>query len=583
MKAIMVMYDSLNRNMLHPYGCDWIPTPNFERLAKKCVTFDCNYAGSLPCMPARRELHTGRYNFEHRSWGPIEPFDDSMPEILKNHGIYTHLATDHDHYWEDGGATYHSRYSSFSFSRGQEGDHWKVNRKLVQAVHNNALLGKKNYFDLANREYMDCEEKMPQAVTFSAGLEFLEKNHEEDHWFLQIETFDPHEPFFTQESYKEQFAHEYKGEMGDWPPYYFVTEGEDAVHHVRMEYAALITMCDHYLGKVLDKMDEYNLWEDTMLIVNTDHGFLLGEHGWWSKSIMPVYEEISHTPLFVYDPRFPACGERRSQLTQTIDLAPTILEFFGQEIPKDMQGKPLRAVIEKQEKIHDYALFGYHEGHCNITDGNYVYMKAPIDNAAYYEYTLMPTHMSRRFGVDELQNIELQEPFSFTKGCRTMKIQARDGMNNLANFGTKLFGLKDDPKQEKPLSDTALETKLANEMIRMMHENECPKERFERFGFPSEGNVTEEDIEKLHRMENEDRIPEGLKDMKWERGAVNMYFVMQKFLPAESLAAIEKALRAMVGEADVSVNHMLQLIGTEVPKEQQPMVYYFAMLASRTV
>ena len=99
MKAIMVMFDSLNRHLLEPYGCDWTKTPNFARLAEHTVTFDNFYAGSLPCMPARRELHTGRYNFLHRAWGPIEGYDDSMPEILKSNGIYTHLVTDHWHYW----------------------------------------------------------------------------------------------------------------------------------------------------------------------------------------------------------------------------------------------------------------------------------------------------------------------------------------------------------------------------------------------------------------------------------------------------------------------------------------------------
>jgi arylsulfatase A-like enzyme len=59
-------------------------------------------------MLVRRELHTGRYNFLHRSWGPLEPFDESLPEILKEHGVYSHLASDHQHYWEDGGATYHT-------------------------------------------------------------------------------------------------------------------------------------------------------------------------------------------------------------------------------------------------------------------------------------------------------------------------------------------------------------------------------------------------------------------------------------------------------------------------------------------
>tara|TARA_Y100001934_G_C11921427_1_gene571400 strand:+ start:121 stop:546 length:426 start_codon:yes stop_codon:yes gene_type:complete len=123
----MVMFDSLNRHMLPPYGCDWIHAPNFERLAQRAITFNRSYVGSMPCMPARRELHTGRYNFLHRSWGPLEPFDDSAPAILKDQGIYSHLITDHFHYWEDGaGATYHNRYSSAELVRGQEGDLWKA-------------------------------------------------------------------------------------------------------------------------------------------------------------------------------------------------------------------------------------------------------------------------------------------------------------------------------------------------------------------------------------------------------------------------------------------------------------------------
>ena len=125
MKAIVVMFDSLNRKYLPAYGGDWTGLTNFRRLEQKTVTFDTCYGGSMPCMPARREMHTGRYNFLHRSWGPIEPFDDSVPEMLKQNGVHTHLTTDHNHYWEDGGATYHNRFSTFEFFRGQEGDPWK--------------------------------------------------------------------------------------------------------------------------------------------------------------------------------------------------------------------------------------------------------------------------------------------------------------------------------------------------------------------------------------------------------------------------------------------------------------------------
>ncbi len=164
-----------------------------------------------------------------------------------------------------------------------------------------------------------------------------------------------------------------------------------------------------------------------------------------------------------------------------------------------------------------------------------------------------------------------------------MKIAAREEMNNPANFGTKLFDLKEDPNQEYPLSDISKETELANEMLRIMHEDDCPAERYARFGLPAEGNVTEEEMEKLHRMEMIDRIPESLKGIAWEQGAVNMYYAMKKFLPEkEALQRMEQEIRVLEAE-EITVNHMLQLIGTQFPKEQQPMVYYFSMLASRTV
>ncbi len=150
---------------------------------------------------------------------------------------------------------------------------------------------------------MQSEEEQPQAKTFAAGLEFIRRNHTESQWFLQLETFDPHEPFFTQEQFKTLYPDDYEGDHFDWPPYRTVTERPEEVQHVRYEYAALFSMCDKYLGKVLDLMDDLDMWGDTMLIVCTDHGFLLGEHDWWAKMVQPFYNEVAHTPLFIWDPR----------------------------------------------------------------------------------------------------------------------------------------------------------------------------------------------------------------------------------------------------------------------------------------
>jgi arylsulfatase A-like enzyme len=485
MKAIMIMFDSLNRHTLPPYGGDWIQAPNFTRLADHTVTFTNSWIGSMPCMPARRELHTGRHNFLHRSWGPLEPFDDSMPERLKENGIYTHLVTDHQHYWEDGGATYHSRYNSFEFTRGQEGDRWKghvMNPKL-DVLHPSQAARPVARQDMINRSYIQAEEDFPQARTFAKGLHFIETNAAEDGWFLQLETFDPHEPFFAAERFRQLYAHEYDGPLFDWPKYGKVTEAPEVVQHLRYEYAALVSMCDAYLGRVLDLMDRYDLWQDTLLIVNTDHGFLLGEHDWWAKCAQPFYNEVARTPLFIWDPRCGKAGDRNDALVQTVDLAPTLLDYFGIPIPQDMTGQPLRRTIEYGTPVREAALFGIFGGHVNCTDGRYVYMRAPVsqDNQPLFNYTLMPAHMRRMFSVEELAHMSLAEPFPFTKGLQTLRIPG-EGKGAPHTFGHLLFDLQVDPQQQAPIEDPLAEARMLNILRELLHRNEAPQEQFSRLG-----------------------------------------------------------------------------------------------------
>lgn len=488
-RAVMVMFDSLNRRMLPPYGATDMLTPNFERLADRAVTFDNCYAASMPCMPARREIHTGRYNFLHRSWGPLEPFDDSVPQMLTEHGVHTHLATDHQHYWEDGGATFHNRYSTYEFFRGQEGDRWKGH---VRPPARGNTLDPENFLsrqDRVNRLYLTDEAEHPETLTFDAGLHFIRTNAEEDNWFVQIETFDPHEPFFTYDAYLSLYGDpQPNGPEFDWPPYRRVVETDEEVGRVRQHYKALVSQCDHSLGRVLDVFDELDLWRDTLLIVCTDHGFFLGERGWWGKSVQPWFDETIHTPLFLWDPRVGHAGERRDELVQTIDFGPSLLDYFGIAPTKDMQGRALSQVIEEDRAIRSGGLFGNHGGHVSVTDGRYVYMRACVDpsNTPLYEYTLMPTHMRARFRPEELVDTELAPPFSFTKGDPVLKIPAV-GLGSPYLYGCLLFDMVTDPHQEHPLRDDELELRMANLMVELMRANDAPADQFRRLGLPEQG------------------------------------------------------------------------------------------------
>lgn len=575
MKAIMVMFDSLNKKYI---DADWVKTPNFDRLKEKTVEFENFYAGSLPCMPARRELHTGRVNFLHRSWGPIEPFDDSMPEILKNKGIYTHLVSDHGHYWEDGGATYHNRYNSWECIRGQEGDHWKGSVKdpeIPQTLsgHKMADLWRQ---DWVNRGHQTCTEDMPQAKTFELGLDFMDTNMNEDNWFLQIETFDPHEPFFTQQEYKNLYPHDYDGKHFDWPDYAKVKQDEKTVSHVQYEYAALMSMCDAYLGKVLDKMDENNMWEDTMLIVNTDHGYLLGEHQWWGKNVQPFYNEIVNLPFYIWDPTLKISGEKRTGLAQTIDIPATILDFFGQEIPKDMEGKSIKSIISDDAKVRDTAIFGMFGGHTNITDGRYVYMRGPksIENGPQYDYTLMPTHMNSLFKPEEFKGMTLSEPFSFTKEAPLMKIPAR-GFINPYWYGTLLFDLENDPDQEKPFRDYEIEERLSNQLIDVMKVNDAPVEQYDRIGLSKTEKV---DVKYLENIELNKEQGESLElgngitmDKDTTRGLLFVLSYVPKEKHPQLLGGV-KGMLAQSGSTELTMKHVEGLIVNVIPAPMNQML-----------
>jgi len=453
----------------------------------------------MPCMPARRDLHTGRPNFLHRAWGPLEPFDDSFAEMLKKAGVHTHLATDHYHYFEDGGATYHNRYNTWDFARGQEGDPWigqvadpkPLESEFPEATRLTGLWRQ----DAINRQTTGCEEQFPMNLTFRNGIDFIRRNQGSDRWMLQIETFNPHEPFTTLEShrvpYSEHFA-SYQGRSAEWPPYRPVKESKDVVEHARYEYAALASACDAKLGEVLDVFDELDLWKDTMLIVWTDHGFLLGEHDCWAKCWMPFYQEIAHTPFFIWDPRSPAAaGQRRQALVQpSIDLGPTLLNFFGLEPTQDMTGRDLALAVAEDKPVRDYAIYGLFGGHVNITDGRYTYMRGPVaeGNQPLFEYTLMPTRMRGLFSPEELGRVtELAEPFPFSKGCRTLKVPIPVATAYTASatvrFPTRLYDLKADPQQTQPTIQSDQEKRLCEALVKELRAIHAPAEQFQRLGF----------------------------------------------------------------------------------------------------
>jgi len=464
MKAIMIMFDSLNRGVLPPYGCQWVHAPNFQRLAEKTVVFEKSFAGSLPCLSARRELHTGRYNFLHRSYGPLEPFDDSMPAILRCYGVETHLISDFNGYSEEGGSSYAQCYSHWEMVRGGK-----------------AHSGKGDTSELAGFSRGKEDENDSQATAFALGIDYIERHFQEDKWFLQIETNASSMRFPAPQRYRDLYPLIAHAPPLEWPSCARIENAPGQAEHIQNEYAAFISKSDVHLGEVLDTMDRLNLWKDTLLIINADHGFLLGGHGWWGRSIMPFYSEVARTPLFVWDPRVNKRNEVRQALVQTIDLAPTVLEFFRVPIPSDMQGVALKDTVAADVAVRRAALFGVFGAHVSCTDGRYLYMRAPMrpENEPLYQYTQVGTAVA----ANERCALMMREPFAFTKGGPVMKILA-DGRAWVGAFEQEslLFDLQEDPNQAAPIYSPEIEDMMIRYMTDLMWRNDAPEEQYEMLG-----------------------------------------------------------------------------------------------------
>jgi arylsulfatase A-like enzyme len=407
MNVIVILCDTLRRDHVGAYtggvplneawsadAPPWrVPTPNMDRLAARGTTFDNCFCGSSPCMPARRDLYTGRYEFPWRGWGPLDEDDAELPrqisgppnrsihQTLENGYNVSYMVTDHFHLWEQGSGNYHMGYTGFEFIRGIEADAWYTSPYDGFDMPEADLLNKneRHWRNKAHIGY-DEEDTFP-ARTFKRAAKWLEDNHGYEDFYLHIDSFPPHEPWDPPKELVEQFmpgAYEVEGWHGA-APYCKWRErmGEDLFNSYRARYAANVVLVDRWLGHFLDTMDRLNLWEDTLVIFTTDHGTYNGDHGRIGKLQTHQHDAVAHTPFIVAHPTL-AHGEHRDQLVQIVDIYPTALSAIGRPIPEDRHGVDLLPVLEDANaKTRDYAIYGIFGSSVTITDGEWVLHQSP--------------------------------------------------------------------------------------------------------------------------------------------------------------------------------------------------------------
>lgn len=485
MKVVLLLVDTLRYDFMGFNTGGAVKTPNIDRLAGKSLTFDKAYLGSYPCMPARRDLYTGKLEFPFRGWGPLEYDDRDLATMLtRENGITSMLITDHYHLWEKGSGNYHFEFSGYEFIRGQEYDKWKVGPDeedfYGMTEKQGAHLGEGELEqNQRNVKLRTTERDFFPAMLMSRAADWIEENRDRDDFFLMIDCFDPHEPFDPPQHYTDLYDPAYGGEEIVWPTYGFNKLTEEETEHVRALYAGELTMVDRWIGFFLDKLEQLGLMEDTMIVLTTDHGHMFGEHGimgkpWSGISDSNMYEEVSHIPLLIHHPRMSRAGQRTNELVQLVDLYPTILDAFDVKPPPDVHGHSLMPLLSDGDgryKGRDVACYGRFGEALNITDGEWtLYIWPPgEENAPLYWHSRLPP----RFGAYEVVG-----PFqdgSFPVACARGKMP------------TRLFNVREDPQQlhDRSSENPEMVRRLTLRAAEFLTSVGAPPDQFKRLGLTS--------------------------------------------------------------------------------------------------
>ncbi len=485
MKAIFILSDSLNRHFLPVYGNGWVKTPNIDRFAEKSLLFANHWMGSAPCMPARRDIISGRLCFLEREWGGLEPFDRPFPSILRKNGIFTHMETDHHHYFHVGGENYHTAFNTWALHRGQENDRY-VSR--ISPLEEPDHLGRWTDQYYKNRTAFSDESQYPTPLTFQGAADWLAANKGEDDFFLWIEVFDPHEPFDCPDEYYELYKDKWEGPLYNWSGYERVDEEADAQEHLKRQYASTLTMMDRHLGRLFDELERQGIFEETLIIFTTDHGHMLGEHGQTGKNNWHVWNEMARIPLLIHLPGSECAGEKRHQLTQNIDIMPTLLDYFG--LDSIHESLPLHgyslldAAYANTPLAREAAIYGWFGQTVNLTDGRHTYFRAPVseDNTPLHRYFL--THSS--IHLHDLRGLEFFKEAEFGKFLPYTDFPVlRSSVKKKRSAeweDTLLFNIENDPGQRKDLSGTDLEQFYRGLLLRTMQKHDAPEEQYRRLG-----------------------------------------------------------------------------------------------------
>jgi arylsulfatase A-like enzyme len=467
--VVLVVFDTLRKDALGSYGerPPWGPdfpaiaTPNLDAFAAESVRYTHAYPESLPTLPARRALYTGQRTYPFHNgrfrlkgdfvpaagWGPIPEEQHTLAEIFGEAGFRTALVSDLYHQFKPS-KNFWRGFDEWQFVRGQETDparsgpmptkeeldRWvpeelRVLRQRELDKSGLAPTNRTEFFSsriLRNMHDRVAEESWFNAQVMQGAARWLQQNSDArvggERVFLTVESFDPHEPWFVPEHYRRLYD-DSDGREQVISPYAEVDLPADLLRRTRANYAGLVTMTDRWFGHLMEQLRVGGWLEDTLVVVASDHGHSLGEHGYIGKRQYPSEPEVVDVPLLVRHPHGLGAGTVDDGWVQFHDVAATVLAATGVAAPEPIDGRSFwDATFHDGEPIRESVVVGWSSAVTVVTDE--WWLNAKVDRTGAF---LHPRSGTQVASTELSKNLAAEQPEVVTELFELAVAEAKSG------------------------------------------------------------------------------------------------------------------------------------------------------------
>jgi arylsulfatase A-like enzyme len=383
--TLLIITDSTRFDYIHRYNpISRNKTPNIDALSRDSLNFSLAVPEAMPTGPARRAFLTGVRSFPYRNYVPTKglpvgpgwiPIPDTYPlitEVMGEAGVETAYCTDNPFLIGPRFANFRRTVDWIkpSFSQGayrflnkpftRPAPRSSIERYLLPALSDSVEVGRLRSMVGWNSIYRDNDRQYPAARVIRSGINLVDDLKKRRPFFLGVDSFDPHEPFDAPRVYQiaEGSPKGIEKSQGITPiqpfetPYSWVVhiDLDDAtIERVRELYAAEISYVDDWIGRLMNKLADEKLLDETVIYYMSDHGLTLGEQGVMGKAGARAQWPIYHVPAMIRHPEGKLAGQMNDYFASTHDVAPTLLSFMGVRAPGMMTGEDLSVLFDGRE------------------------------------------------------------------------------------------------------------------------------------------------------------------------------------------------------------------------------------------